>query len=227
MPTTSIPTAQTAIDWLKRHGSKSGRDGMRRYNIPSDRAFGVPMRQVQELGKLLGHDHRLAADLWATGWYEARLLAAYVDLPAAVTLAQMDRWCRDFDNWAVCDTVCFVLFDRTPHAWSRVKDWAPRRAEYVKRAAFALLWGLTVHDKTSGDVPFLRALTLIERAATDDRHFVKKAVDMALRAVGKRNAALNTAASNVARRLIASPDETAQWIGKHALRELVTKRPRR
>ena len=227
MPTNSTPSAQTAIDWLKRHGSKSGRDGMRRYNIPSDRAFGVPMRQVQELGKLLGHDHGLAADLWATGWYEARLLAAYVDLPAAVTLAQMDRWCRDFDNWAVCDTVCFVLFDRTPHAWSRVKDWAPRRAEFVKRAAFALLWGLTVHDKTSGDAPFLRALTLIERAATDDRHFVKKAVDMALRAVGKRNAALNTAASNVARRLMASSDETAQWIGRHALRELATKRPRR
>ena len=199
---------------------------MRRYNIPSDRAFGVPMRQVQELAKQLGRDHQLAAALWATGWYEARLLAAYVDEPASVTVSQMDRWCRDFDNWAVTDTVCFALFDRTPQAWGRVKDWAPRRAEYVKRAAFALMWGLTVHDKTSGDAPFLRGLTLIERAATDNRHFVKKSVDMALRAVGKRNAALNTAAIAVSRRLIASSDETAQWIGKHALRELSTKRPR-
>ena len=227
MPTTTIPNAQTAIDWLKRHSSKAARDGMQRYNIPSDRAFGVPMRQVQELAKQLGRDHDLAAALWASGWYESRLLAAYVDDPALVTVAQMDRWCRDFDNWAVCDTVCFALFDRTPHAWGRVKDWAPRRAEYVKRAAFALLWGLTVHDKTSGDTPFLRALTLIERAASDERHFVKKAVDMALRAVGKRDAALHIAASNAARRLMASSDETAQWIGRHALRELATKRPRR
>ena len=222
----STANTQSAIAWLKRHGSKSGRDGMQRYNIPSDRAFGVPMRQVQELAKQLGHDHDLAAALWASGWYEARLLAAYVDEPAAVTVAQMDRWCRDFDNWAVCDTVCFALFDRTPHAWGRVKEWAPRRAEYVRRAAFALMWGLTVHDKTSSDAPFLRGLTLIERAATDDRHFVMKAVDMALRAVGKRNAALNTAAITVARRLMVSSDETAQWIGKHALRELSARRPR-
>lgn len=222
----STAHTQSAIAWLKRHGSKSGRDGMQRYNIPSDRAFGVPMRQVQELAKQLGHDHDLAAALWASGWYEARLLAAYVDEPAAVTVAQMDRWCRDFDNWAVCDTVCFALFDRTPHAWGRVKEWAPRRAEYVRRAAFALMWGLTVHDKTSADAPFLRGLTLIERAASDDRHFVMKAVDMALRAVGKRNAALNTAAIAVARRLMVSSDETAQWIGKHALRELSVRRPR-
>jgi 3-methyladenine DNA glycosylase AlkD len=227
MPRNVPANAQSAVDWLKRHGSKSGREGMRRYNIPSDRAFGVPMRQVQELAKQLGRDHQLAAALWATGWYEARLLAAYVDEPASVTVAQMDRWCRDFDNWAVTDTVCFALFDRTSHAWGRVDDWAPKRAEYVKRAAFALLWGLTVHDKTSGDAPFLRGLVLIERAATDERHFVKKAVDMALRAVGKRNVALNSSATTVARRLANSSDGTAQSIGKHALRELSTKRPRR
>ena len=179
MPTNSSANAQTAIDWLKRHGSKSGRDGMRRYNIPSDRAFGVPMRQVQELSKQLGHDHGLAADLWATGWYEARLLAAYVDVPASVSVAQMDCWCRDFDNWAVCDTVCFVTLRLDGACLGQGQGRAPRRAEDVKRAAFALLWGLTVHDKTSGDAPFLRALTLIERAASDERHFVKKGVDCA------------------------------------------------
>jgi 3-methyladenine DNA glycosylase AlkD len=193
---------------------------MARYNIPSDKAFGVPMREIQALAKQIGRDHRLALALWTTGWYEARLLAAYVDDPAAVTPAQMDRWCRDFDNWGVCDTVCFALFDRTPHAWKKVDKWAASRAEFVKRAAFALLWGLSVHDKSAADARFLRGLTLIERAASDDRHFVEKAVDMALRAVGKRNAALRKAAAEAARRLAASADKPAQRIGRHALREL-------
>ena len=213
-----------ALDWLKRHASRSTREGMARYNIPSDRAFGVPMRQIQALARHLGRDHGLADELWASGWYEARLLAAYVDDPALVTPAQMDRWCRGFDNWAVCDTVCFALFDRTPHAWGKVEAWATRRGEYVKRAAFALLWGLTVHDKAAGDAPFLRGLALVERGATDDRHFVKKAVNMALRAVGKRNAALNAAAVDVAQRLSASSDASARWIGRDAFRELTKKR---
>jgi 3-methyladenine DNA glycosylase AlkD len=197
---------------------------MARYNIPSDRAFGVPMRDIQTLAKQLEPDHDLAAGLWAAGWYEARLLAAYVDDPASVTSAQMDRWCRDFDNWGVCDTVCFVLFDRTPYAWSKVETWAGRHEEFVKRAGFALLWSLTVHDKVSGDAPFLRGLRLIEREAADQRHFVKKGINMALRAVGKRNAALNAAAVEVARRLAASTDPAARWIGRDALRELTAKR---
>ena len=217
---------QSAVNWLKRRGSKKARDGMARYNIPSDNAFGVPMREIQALAKEIGRDHQLAQALWTTGWYEARLLAAYVDDPAAVTSAQMDRWCRDFDNWAVCDTLCFALFDRTPYAWDKVEKWAPSRAEYVKRAAFALIWSLTVHDKKSGDDRFLRGLTLIERAATDDRHFVQKAVDMALRATGKRNAALHAAASEVAGRLAKSSSAAPQWLGRHALRELKAKRPR-
>ncbi|MGE0462388.1 MAG: DNA alkylation repair protein [Vicinamibacterales bacterium] len=210
------------MDWLKRRGSKVGRDSMARYAIPTERAFGVSMRDMQALAKQVGRSHDLAEALWQTGWYEARALAAYVDEPARVTSAQMDRWCRDFDNWGICDTVCFVLFDRTPHAWPKVKAWAARREEYVKRAAFALLWGLTVHDKAAGDAPFLEGLSLIERAAADDRHYVKKAVNMALRAVGKRNAALNAAAVEVAERLAASPESAARWVGKDALRELTS-----
>jgi len=213
-----------ALAELKRHGSKTGLAGMARYAIPSDHAFGVPMRQIQALAKQLGRDHDLAQALWSSGWYEARTLAAYVDDPAQVTATQMDRWCRDFDNWAICDTVCFALFDRTPHAWTKVARWASSRDEYVKRAAFALLWGLTVHDKTSDDAPFRRGLVLIERAAADDRVYVKKAVDMALRAIGKRNRALCTAAMNTATVLSTSSDKTAQWIGRHALRELVNRR---
>jgi 3-methyladenine DNA glycosylase AlkD len=212
--------AKAAVDWLKRHGTKATRDGMARYNTPSDKAFGVSMKDVQSLAKRLGKDHRLAGALWKTGWYEARLLAAYVDEPSRVTAPQMDRWCRDFDNWGVCDTICFVLFDKTPHAWSKVEQWAGRREEFVKRAAFALLWGLTVHDKQASDARFERGLALIERAAPDERHLVKKAVNMALRATGKRNRALNAAAVDVARRLAASTDADAAWVGKDAVREL-------
>ncbi|MES1244389.1 MAG: DNA alkylation repair protein [Acidobacteriota bacterium] len=212
--------AAGAVDWLKSHATKAALDGMARYGLPSERAFGVAMRDIQSLAKLLGRNHELAAQLWATGWYEARLLAAYVDDPALVTSGQMDRWCRDFDNWGVCDTVCFALFDRTPHAWSKVSQWAAKEEEFVRRAAFALLWGLTVHDKTASDDRFLEGLELIERAAGDDRHWVKKAVNMALRATGKRNRALNTAAIAVAERLGASPDASARWVGKDALREL-------
>jgi 3-methyladenine DNA glycosylase AlkD len=213
---------ETAIAWLKRKGTKANRDGMARYAIPSTNAFGVSMPNIQSLAKQLGRSHELAAALWDTGWYEARFLASFVDEPERVTPAQMDRWCRDFDNWAVCDTVCFVLFDRTPHAWRKVEQWAGRREEFEKRAAFALLWALTVHDKTAGDERFVHGLSLIERAANDERNFVKKAVNMALRATGKRNPALHAAAVEVAQRLAASTEPAARWIGKDALRELTS-----
>jgi 3-methyladenine DNA glycosylase AlkD len=209
-----------AIAWLKRHGTKSHRDGLARFAIPTERALGVTMGKIQALAKQLGRDHALAQALWDSEWLEARMLAAYVDDPSAVTAGQMDRWCRGFDNWAVCDTACFALFDRTPHAWRKVTQWADRKDEYQKRAAFALLWGLTVHDKAATDAPFLNALALIERAATDERLYVKKAVNMALRATGKRNAALHKATLAASHRLAASSDVTARWVGKDALREL-------
>jgi len=211
-----------ALGWLRKHSSKSVRDGMLRYAIPNDDALGVRMNNIQKLGKQLGRDHALALALWKTGVYEARMLTAYVDEPARVTAAQMDAQARDFDNWAICDAMSFNLFDRTPHAWKKVAQWRDRREEFVRRAAFALLWGLTVHDKQAADAAFVDGLRYIEKAATDERHFVKKAVNMALRAVGKRNAALNSAAVTVARRLADSGDETAGWVGRDALRELAS-----
>jgi 3-methyladenine DNA glycosylase AlkD len=211
-----------AIAWLRSHASKATRDGMARYNVPSDKAFGVSMKQIQQLAKELGRDHALAAALWETGWYEARMLTAYVDEPERVTSAQMDRWSRQFDNWAICDTLAFALWDRTPHAWTKVEQWAGRREEFIKRTAFALLWSLSVHDKEASDRQFIRGLELIELAATDDRNFVMKAVNMALRAIGKRNPALNAAAVKTATRLAASSDASARWVGRHALRELTS-----
>jgi 3-methyladenine DNA glycosylase AlkD len=177
---------------------------------------------MKGLAKQLGHDHRLAGELWKTGVYEARMLATMVDDPTQVTPAQMERWCRDFDNWAICDTACFCLFDRTRHAWSQVAKWSTRREEFVKRTAFALLWSLSVHDKLAGDDRFIDGLKRIERAAADERHFVKKAVNMALRAIGKRNRTLHAEAVNVARRLAQSCDASPRWVGTHALRELLS-----
>jgi 3-methyladenine DNA glycosylase AlkD len=212
-----------ALAWLERRGSKRIREEMlTRYGITAPKAFGMQVSAIQQLAKRMGHDHDLAAALWQTGWYEARMLAAYVDEPARVTSAQMDRWARDFDNWGICDTVCFVLFDRTPHAWRKVEQWSRRRDEFVKRAAFALLASIALHDKRTGDEPFLRSLALVERAAADERNFVKKGVSWALRAVGRRNRALNVAAVEVARRLSESSEAAARWVGKEALRELTS-----
>jgi 3-methyladenine DNA glycosylase AlkD len=213
-------TLASTLASLKRLGSKATRDGMARYAIPSDHAFGVTMGQLKVLARQLGRDHDLAAALWDSGWYEARMLATMIDEPARVTTVQMDRWCRDFDNWGICDTACFCLFDRTAHAWRMIPKWAARRDEFQKRAAFALLWSLSVHDKSAADAAFLRGLGFIELAAGDDRNFVKKAVNMALRAIGKRNSALNVAAVAVARRLAESEEATPRWVGKDALREL-------
>ena len=212
----------SVIASLKRVATKKVRDGMARYAIPSDKAFGVSVGKMRQMAKRLGRSHELAAELWKTGWYEARMLAAFVDEPECVTPAQMDRWCWDFDNWAICDHACFHLFDRTPHAWKKVTQWSRLKEEFSRRAAFALLWGLTVHDKEADDENFAKGLALIERAATDERNFVKKAVNMALRAIGKRNKTLHAAAVATAERLAASSDLTARWVGKDALRELAS-----
>jgi 3-methyladenine DNA glycosylase AlkD len=213
---------EAVVAWLKRRGTKANRDGMARYAIPSDKAFGVSVGALRDYGKKLGRDHALAAGLWETGWYEARMLASFVDEPDRVTPAQMDRWCKAFDNWAICDTLCFHLFDRTPHAWRKVETWARGRDEFVKRAAFALLASLALHDKSSVDAKFLRCLALVEREATDERNFVKKGVNWALRSIGGRGPALHEAAVELARKLAASSDPTARWNGKDALRQLAS-----
>jgi 3-methyladenine DNA glycosylase AlkD len=191
-----------------------------RYGITAPKAFGVPVGVIKAMGKKLGTDHELALALWDTGWYEARLLTSFIDDPAKITAAQMDRWARDFDNWGVCDTLCFNLFDRTPHAWRKVRQWTKMDAEFMKRGGFALLACLALHDKASGDAPFLASLHLIEAGADDDRNFVKKGVSWALRLVGRRSQALNTAAVALCERLAASSSPAARWNGRQALREL-------
>src|ERR1700752_5028310 len=176
---------EDVLESLKSLSSKRIRDEMGpRYGVHTDKAFGVSVSNIQKVAKLIGKNHQLALALWETGWYEARMLTSYVDEPELVTSSQMDRWCRDFDNWGICDTVCFHLFDRTPHAWTKVAQWHDKREELVKRAALALLASLALHDKQAPDRRFVEGLAFIELAVADERNFVKKGVSWALRLIG-------------------------------------------
>ncbi len=189
-----------------------------RYGIWTDQAMGVPMAAMQRIARPLGTDHALAEALWATGWYEARIVACLIDDPAQVTGEQMDRWRADCDNWGIVDTICFKLFDRVPGAFAKVEAWARLNDEFGRRAAFALLACMALHGRGE-EADFVKGLALIEAAATDERNFVRKGVNWALRAIGgKKSPALRAAARDLARRLATSPDKTARWNGKDALR---------
>jgi len=213
-----VTRAAEAIAALEALGEARIRDGPSRYGIATaERVIGVPMAGIQKVGKQLGRDPALAEALWATRVYEARLLVAYVADPALLTREQMDAWARDFDNWATCDTLCFALFDKSPHAFAMVDRWADDDAEFVRRSAFALLASLALHDKKSADAPFLERLKLIEAAAGDDRNFVKKGVSWALRGIGGRKSpALRAAARALADRLASASDKAAKWVGRDA-----------
>jgi 3-methyladenine DNA glycosylase AlkD len=219
-PNQTKPTVAEIVKSLQAMASKSVRDGMARYAIPADKAFGISVGSLQAFAKKLGLSHDLALGLWKTGWYEARLLACMLDEPDRVTPKQMDEWCKDFDSWAICDTACFKLFDQTPHAFTKFRQWAKRKPEFEKRAAFALLASLALHDKETGDERFTECLPLVEAASVDDRNFVKKGVSWALRGIGRRSRALHSLSVAVARRLAAAGEAASRWIGKDALREL-------
>jgi len=189
-----------------------------RYGLVVDKALGVAMNRMQAIAKPLRPDHELAEALWETGWYEARMVACMVDDPAQVTPEQMDRWRADFDNWGIVDTVCFKLFDQVSHAPGKALAWCGMNDEFGRRAGFALMACLALHGKAD-EAFFLEGLRLIERCATDERNFVKKGVNWALRAIGgKQSPALRAAARETAERLAASTDRTARWNGKDALR---------
>jgi 3-methyladenine DNA glycosylase AlkD len=207
------------IERLRRLATKRTLEGMSRYAIPADRAFGVAVGDLQKLAKELGPSHALAEALWDAEWYEARMLACFVDEPARVTASQMDRWCRDFDSWAICDTACFALFKHVSHAAARIDAWARRREELQKRAAFALLACLAL-SRALTDAWFLERLPMIEAAALDGRNFVKKGVSWALRSVGRRSPALHGASVELAARLASAGEAAPRWIGKDALRDL-------
>ncbi len=194
--------------------------GMARYGINPENTLGVSIPRLRAMAKRIGRDHALARELWASGIHEARVLAGLVDDPARVTAAQLERWVKDFDSWDVCDGVCSNLFDRTPFAHEKAVAWSARPEEFVKRAGFVLMAALAVHDKKALDERFRKFLPLIEREAADERNFVKKAVNWALRQIGKRNRALNRDAIAAAKRIRKIDSRSARWIAADALREL-------
>lgn len=214
-----MPTAvQETMRWLERTGSARQKAELARYGVDAPRAFGVSVGALLAYAKGRPKDHALAAALWRTGWYEARLLAAMLDDPALVTRRQMDAWARAFDNWGVCDTVVWHLFDHTPFAWEKARAYAVAKPEFVKRAGFAMIAGRVARDRTSPDRPFLDLLPLVERGAADERPLVRKGVSWALRRLGGRSPALLAASKALARRLAASEDPGARRVGAEALR---------
>ena len=215
----------TATEILRHLQSLSNSDnvaGMARFGIQAKKVYGVPLPQLKRIARQAGKDHRLAQELWSSGAHEARLVACFVEDPAEVTRRQMERWAADFDNWAVCDGCCLHLFAKVPFAGEKAVLWCGRSGEFVRRAGFALMAVLAVHDKKADDSLFLTWLRLIKDASTDERNFVKKAVNWALRQIGKRNLRLNEAAIRTAKAIQKLDSNSARWIASDALRELTS-----
>jgi 3-methyladenine DNA glycosylase AlkD len=217
------PTINEVVKKLRSQANPVNVAGMARFGINPNHTLGVSMPSLRAMAKEIGQNHMLASQLWTTKIHEARILAGLIDDPNLVTVAQMDRWARDFDSWDVCDQVCCFLFDKTPSAYSQAVKWSHAEAEYVKRAGFALMAGLAWHDKTTTDNKFRLFLKCIEQQAGDPRNFVKKAVNWALRNIGKRNSALGGEAMKIARRLKQAKEPTARWVGSDAVREFEKK----
>jgi 3-methyladenine DNA glycosylase AlkD len=208
------------IERIKAGYNPANVAGMARYGINVENCYGMSMPELQKLAKEIGKDHKLALQLWTSGIHDARILAGLIDDAKLVTEEQLEDWVKDFVSWDLCDQVCTKLFDRTVYARDKALEWAGREEEFVKRAGFVLMAGLAVHNKKVGDEFFAAFFPLIEAGAGDDRNFVKKAVNWALRQIGKRNAALNKQAIAVAEGILAKGTQPAGWIARDALREL-------
>ena len=210
-------------DILKRLKEKARPDrleGMARYGMTVEHRLGLSIPDLRKLAKELGQDHKLALKLWQTGIAEARILAAMIDDPSKITEEQMEDWVKDINSWDVCDQVCMNLFDKTPFVWNKIIDWSLREEEFVKRTAFSLIACLACHDKEAEDKNFRELFPLIIHGATDERNFVKKAVNWALRSIGKRNQNLNKAAIATAEEIRRLDLKGARWIATDAIREL-------
>lgn len=210
------------ITKLKSFSNPEAVAGMARFGIDISKAYGISAPTLRQLAKEIGTNHVLAQRLWASGIHEARILAALIDDPQLVTEAQMESWVKDFHSWDICDACCGNLFDKTPFAYRKAVEWSSRKEEFVKRAGFALMAYLAVHDKAAKDEVFLKFLPLIKRHAVDERNFVKKAVNWALRQIGKRSRSLNRAAIQTAKAIQKIDSKSARWVAADALRELTS-----
>jgi 3-methyladenine DNA glycosylase AlkD len=217
-------TVKEIIAQLKKHSSRKNREGMARFGIDTKHALGVNIPVLRVLAKKIGGDHKLAKDLWKTKIHEAKILAGMIDELEKVTEGQMDEWVKGFNSWDLCDQCCMNLFNRLPIAWEKAIEWAGRKEEFVRRAGFALMACLALHDKKAKDKDFFKFFPLIIKYSIDERNFVRKAVNWALRQIGKRNPNLNKKAVKVAKEILKINSKTAKWIASDAIRELTGKK---
>jgi len=215
-----MSSVENVLERLKSKARPDQLEGMARFGMTVERRLGISIPDLRAMAKESGKDHELALKLWKTGIAEARILAAMIGDPKKLTEAQMEDWVKDIDSWDVCDQVCANLFEKVPLAWQKINDWSERDEEFVKRTAFSLMACLAWHDKKAKDERFIALLPVIIRNANDDRNFVRKAVNWALRNIGKRNSNLNRAALNAAREIQGLDSKTARWIASDAIREL-------
>ncbi|MBI3124271.1 MAG: DNA alkylation repair protein [Ignavibacteriales bacterium] len=213
-------TTKQIIAELKKNGNEHNRKGMARFGINVDKAFGVNVPVMRALAKVIGKNHELAIELWKSGYHEARHVAAMIDDPKLVTKAQMNKWVCDFNSWDICDGTCSNLFRKTPYAIEKIFEWCEKKDEYIRRAGFSLMCYVAVHHKTRDDEEFLEFFPLIKKYSVDERNFVKKAVNWALRQIGKRSRFLNEEALKVAKEIHALDSKSAKWIASDAIREL-------
>jgi 3-methyladenine DNA glycosylase AlkD len=213
-------SVKDVLDKLQSKAQPEHLEGMAKYGMAVEHRLGVSVPDMRKLAKEIGRDHKLALGLWRTGIAEARIVAAMIDDPAELTEEQMEDWVKDINSWDVCDQVCDNLFEKNQLAWKKIVDWSEREEEFVKRTAFSLIACLAWHDKQANDEKFIELLPVIIRGATDERNFVKKAVNWALRNIGKRNLNLNKAAINIAKEIKQLDSKAARWVAADAIREL-------
>lgn len=227
MPSSGFRDCAEIVSHLRTLASPANVAGMARFGINPENTLGISLPTLQAIAGQTGRNHELAQQLWDTQIHEARILAAFIDDPRLVTPEQMEAWVEDFDSWDVCDQVCSHLFDRSAYAYQKAFEWSTRPEEYVKRAGFVLMACLAVHDKKAPDEKMLTFLPVILREATDPRNYVKKAVNWALRQIGKRNPGLNAAAIHFAEQIATLQSSAARWIAADALRELTSEKVQR
>jgi len=215
-----MTSVKDVLDKLQSKARPEQLKGMAKYGMTIEQRLGVSVPDMRELAKEIGREHKLALDLWRTGIVEARIVAGMVDDPAELTEEQMEDWVKGINSWDVCDQVCMNLFEKNPLAWKKIVDWSEREEEFVKRTAFSLIACLAWHDKKADDEKFIELLPVIMRGAADERNFVKKAVNWALRNIGKRNLKLNEAAINTAKEIKRLDSKAARWVASDTLREL-------
>jgi 3-methyladenine DNA glycosylase AlkD len=216
----TMTSVNDVLDKLQSKAQPEHSKGMAKYGIPVDGRLCVSVPDMRKLAKEIGRDHELALGLWRTGIGEARILAAMIDDPDKLTEEQMEDWVKGINSWDVCDQVCMNLFEKNQLAWKKIVDWSEREEEFVKRTAFSLIACLAWHDKKASDKKFIELLPVIIRESTDERNFVKKAVNWALRNIGKRNIKLNEAAINAANEIRRLDSKAARWVASDAIREL-------